>query len=307
MPICAPFLYICTMAATTALLVSREWDSMWRGKFDLTPEDPVMLMRAEHTVRGEPHFDMHYEVEIGFVRRGTMVRRYQDWRTELHTGDIWLCGMWEPHGFVLEHAPLEVVVLVVSPDYLAALPPPQVDWLAPFVAPPQSRPRAHDRNRPALRTLAERLAALHAVSPTPSRQAWLRALTAEALLTLTDGWQPPATPTPDRALIHRRLEPGLRLALNARRLVTEAEAARACAMGRNTFARRFAETMGISYARFALRNRLREAARRLSGSDAPVKAVAADLGFADVSHLHRVFARHYGCSPVEYRRRAGTA
>jgi AraC-like DNA-binding protein len=293
------------MAPTKPRARSPEWDSMWRGTFGLTPQDPVMLMRAEHTVKGEPHYDMHYEVEIGIVLRGAATRHYQDWRTGLRAAGTWLCGMWEPHGLVLERTPLEMVVLVVSPDFLATLAPPGVDWLAPFVVPPQARPPTHARNRSAVLAVAEKLLSVEAMPPGPARQAWLQTLCAELLLTLTEGWQPRGALSPDRALIHRRLEPGLRLALNARRLVTEAEAARACAMGRNTFCRRFHATMGISFARFALRHRLRAAAQRLCDSDTPVKAIAADWGFTDASHLHRIFARHYGCAPAEYRRRAG--
>lgn len=47
--------------------------------------------------------------------------------------------------------------------------------------------------------------------------------------------------------------------------------------------------------------RLAEAKRRL-GAGVPIAAVAADLGFADQSHLHRRFKGAFGMTPGEWRR-----
>lgn len=61
---------------------------------------------------------------------------------------------------------------------------------------------------------------------------------------------------------------------------------------------------GESVGGFTRRIRVEAAARRLSGSDAPVAQIAAELGFCDQSHLTRVFRRHTGLTPAAWRRSA---
>jgi AraC-like DNA-binding protein len=41
-------------------------------------------------------------------------------------------------------------------------------------------------------------------------------------------------------------------------------------------------------------------AARLLNSGAPIKQIAYDLGFADVSHFHHAFKRRYRCTPIEF-------
>lgn len=66
--------------------------------------------------------------------------------------------------------------------------------------------------------------------------------------------------------------------------------------------RRFADTTPETYLR---RCKLQEATRRLALPSARVKAVAAELGFADAFHFSRVFRAAHGVSPREYRARLG--
>jgi AraC family transcriptional regulator len=48
--------------------------------------------------------------------------------------------------------------------------------------------------------------------------------------------------------------------------------------------------------------RIEEARRELSTSDAPVAEIALAAGFSDQSHFTRVFKRHTGLTPTEFRR-----
>jgi AraC-like DNA-binding protein len=65
--------------------------------------------------------------------------------------------------------------------------------------------------------------------------------------------------------------------------------------------RRFADTTPETYLRSC---KLQEAARRLALPGARVKAVAAELGFADAFHFSRVFRAALGAAPREYRARS---
>lgn len=57
---------------------------------------------------------------------------------------------------------------------------------------------------------------------------------------------------------------------------------------------------------FLNRLRLRRAVRLLNAPDAKIAAVASELGFESLSHFHRLFKRHYGLTPGQYRRAQGS-
>jgi len=54
------------------------------------------------------------------------------------------------------------------------------------------------------------------------------------------------------------------------------------------------------------RLRLRRAVKLLSGPETKIAAAAAEFGFESLSHFHRLFKRHYGLTPAQYRRSKGT-
>ena len=53
---------------------------------------------------------------------------------------------------------------------------------------------------------------------------------------------------------------------------------------------------------FVAKTRLHHAAELLRGTDLPVKAIAASIGFASRSHFSRAFRAAYGRDPRAYRR-----
>ncbi|MBD3241257.1 MAG: helix-turn-helix domain-containing protein [Chitinivibrionales bacterium] len=278
--------------------------------FSTLPVDtPIELSLVTHTKVTETLRDMHYELELGFVVRGCMERRLPEWEARLVTGDFWLCGAWEPHAYRVVEAPCAVGVFVVSPAYLARLSfdrKPSYDWLRPFTAPPRDRPSCSPTLRPAVGAIARTLQECDGYEQS-ERHAWLQVLFQQLLLTIRREWRPPAIPA-QRTVADpfARIAPGLRLAFEKRAHVPVVEAARACGMSRNTFERVFTQTMGIGFARFALRRRLRAAARALLETDMPIKTIAYEWGFTDPSHLQHTFVQHYGCTPGEYRRTAHT-
>ena len=64
-----------------------------------------------------------------------------------------------------------------------------------------------------------------------------------------------------------------------------------------SFRREFGETI----AQYVNRLRVRAAAEQLGQSDAPLAAIAYELGFCDQSHFQRVFKRFSGYTPAEFR------
>jgi AraC-like DNA-binding protein len=73
-------------------------------------------------------------------------------------------------------------------------------------------------------------------------------------------------------------------------------------MSRTRFAHYFKETTGLTPASFIVHVRIGEAARLLVSSDLKLSAIADLTGFADATHLCRVFRRHFYLTPDSYRR-----
>jgi AraC-like DNA-binding protein len=133
------------------------------------------------------------------------------------------------------------------------------------------------------------------------RELRLQLLMLETILELMDQWQPSLRPQVDTDG-YARIRSAVGMASSSRKFVSIEQAAAACGLKRNALGRLFQAVMGIGFAQFALRYRLSGAANQLRCSDDPIKAVAADWGFTDDSHLHRLIRRHYGVTPLEYRR-----
>jgi AraC-like DNA-binding protein len=78
------------------------------------------------------------------------------------------------------------------------------------------------------------------------------------------------------------------------------EAAQLSGMSREGFSRRFRRVHGVPPQQFQLLERLNDA-RRLLRVGTPIAEAAAETGFADQSHLGRLFRRVFGITPGRYR------
>lgn len=76
------------------------------------------------------------------------------------------------------------------------------------------------------------------------------------------------------------------------------------ALSRSHFARRFRRSTGTSPHEFVLRLRVEQAETLLSRTSLPLLDVALRCGFADQSHLTRVFKKRVGTTPGHYRARS---
>ncbi|MBF5044951.1 AraC family transcriptional regulator [Aggregicoccus sp. 17bor-14] len=81
----------------------------------------------------------------------------------------------------------------------------------------------------------------------------------------------------------------------------EALAARA-GLSRFHFLRTFRRVTGVTPHQWLLRARLREAARRLATTRAPVTEVALEVGFQELSHFTRAFRAELGVTPGRFAR-----
>ena len=81
------------------------------------------------------------------------------------------------------------------------------------------------------------------------------------------------------------------------------ELANRCGLSRSHFAKAFKASMGIPPHRWLLRQRVHRAAEMLEWTNESISVIAASCGFADQSHLTRIFHAMVGSSPADWRRR----
>ena len=279
--------------------------SVNRVSFRLSERSPIAAAINEERRFDEFRYDMHYELELGIVLEGRMERRFERYTYEATPGQVWICGIWEPHGYRVASDFTRALVLVIRPEMLAQMrfeEAPGKQWLAPFTVAPRGRPLAGAGLRAEILKSAARVQETFDASTPEERALRQRLLLIEILLALTRGWKTPAG-IDSPASYYARINKAVEMVFSQQRMVSAVEAARACGLSRNHFDRLFEKLMGLSFARFALRFRLGSAAAQLVRCDDALKKIAADWGFTDASHLVHCFQKHYGCPPLEYRRR----
>jgi transcriptional regulator GlxA family with amidase domain len=73
-----------------------------------------------------------------------------------------------------------------------------------------------------------------------------------------------------------------------------------------SFKRRFQQATGMSPLEYVHTLRLEEAKQMLESSDAPIEAIANEVGYEDAGFFGRLFRRHVTLTPAQYRRRFGS-
>jgi transcriptional regulator GlxA family with amidase domain len=85
--------------------------------------------------------------------------------------------------------------------------------------------------------------------------------------------------------------------------LTSERMAEQVAMSARHFRRVFADTFGMTPARFVEKLRLEQACLRLTQSRASIERIASGLGFNSADAFRRAFRARYGATPNEYRER----
>ncbi len=267
--------------------------------FEISGEQPLCVVHHRIPRKMNARFDMHYGLELGIILAGGMRRYYRNHELSVSPGGVWLCGMWEPHGWTVTRAPCEAVVLIIEPSFLLRAGRELAGgrhWLAPFRAPPPARPQIPRRARRLAQAIGRTFAGADRINP--GVQDARNRLKLLELMLMLPAPMPAGRERRDDNL--RQVDRAVQLVFGAADFVSTQAAARHCGLNRNAFASLFKRVMGLPFAEFALRYRVSSAARDLSLHAAPVKTVAARWGFADASHFYRHFQKYYHCAPTEY-------
>ncbi len=132
---------------TKNLKKRRIWTtSLEKPVFNVSESRPISVLRYHWQTKQDLRYDMHYGLELGILLKSKMRRHFRTTNFDVATGDIWLCGMWEPHGCQITQVPCETVVLIIFPPILTKAqldPKHNLRLLAPFEATPNIRPQLY--------------------------------------------------------------------------------------------------------------------------------------------------------------------
>lgn len=295
------------------------------------------LRQEDHSRRR--YYDMHPTFELSIVLSGTMERHYEDYSFEQTPGDVFLSCPWEAHGWRTTSPTRTNLLVQFIGAFLDDGAASGVPWLGMFTLRPQHRPRLPNaRARERVLTVAHDLIEtagnaksgpftggsdgrsavppvriFHLGSPSdkgpPAWGATVRLAVLRVVLLLYEHWphrSEVASESGRRYNDLARVLPAIKLcaASTRTRRVPVAEAAAACKLSATQFRILFHRAMGVSFGQFELRKRLARASYLLTSTDLPIDALSEQCGFADRSHLHRMFTKRYGATPGTYRTRA---
>jgi AraC-like DNA-binding protein len=251
---------------------------------------------------------VHGGMEVSVVLTGAIHLYFISEEFACGPGELWVCGMWEPHEWRIAETRTTSISLIFTPslfDDSAQGDPSYLELL--------SGEASHHKTASGVRARERILALGHDIEQEIRRQeAFWKSMVRLDLLRLlgelsrsTAAAHSGSRRTSDQGTGDlARIMPAVKLAHGAEgRRVGVQSAAEACALSRSQFQRVFRRAMGVSYGKFCLRIRLGFATRQVLHTDRTLSAIADEAGFVDVSHLVKMFHKHYGCTPAEYRAR----
>lgn len=74
-------------------------------------------------------------------------------------------------------------------------------------------------------------------------------------------------------------------------------------LSENIFRKKFTEMVGISPKQYIIGLRLNEAKRLLQHTQKPIEWISSEVGFTSSSRFHELFVKHFGKTPLEWRKR----
>lgn len=275
---------------------------------DTEEDKPISATCFRSTNEYEFIYDMHYEIEIGILYRGEMERVYSNHIMNIQAGQLWISGMWEPHAGKSLKKPCDGITVFIRPNVFRMLNTGNdlaFNWGVPFLLPPAKRPQIHSKfgKKELIRLAKNYKKHVDPVREEPAGALMQGTFLIKVLeLILQENPECFKNEVSDFAT-RESINPALERVFNNRGFVTSKEAARECAMSDSCFGRLFERMMGSSFAKFALEYRLKHVVQDLIKTDKVLETIADEWGFCDLSHLHRVFTKKYGCTPSQYRKK----
>jgi AraC-like DNA-binding protein len=238
------------------------------------------------------------------VTKGQIKRSSGNWEVTLNPGDLFLCGIWEPHQSYILKAPHECCILHLDPVYLSQQfsSAKGYNLLSPFLLPVDQRPHPCSQHASHWLDYVDRLKALDE-KKVLNRSLKITHIALELLADLSELCPSDSTIKNNQTSDLPNMSKLFEIVFQQKGSVSLEEASKIQKMNKNKFCKVFLQTMGMTFNHFCLNYRLSEVERELRMSDVPIKKVAYNWGFSDTSHLNKYFKKKYAESPQVYRDR----
>lgn len=262
-----------------------------RFRLQAHPQQGVEMVFADTDHRFGRH--THGQFGIGLILRGAQKSSSQSGQVEAVAGDIITVNPEEVHdGLPLGDGGRAWQMLYLDAGVMQGL----VAELQEAGVPARMEFQHPQRRDPSL----ARLFARHAQTATGALPGWTLPLD-ESLLLLLKALLRPADPTPDG--LHQSGIDRAKAWIDAQPTGTWtlAELARQADLSRYQFIRHFDRATGLTPHAYILQKRIR-LARQMIRQGLGLGDAAAAAGFADQSHMTRLFVRCFGLSPGTYAR-----
>lgn len=283
---------------------------------------PLYLMEVE---QGTSHTHAHEFFEMVYVRRGYGTHVIGKEKYPIRAGDLFIIHPREAHHYQLEgENSLRIVNVLWQPALVrellrasdALLPSSSLPYIEPlWKSRAKFTHRLHLSGSSAFRVevlldeMRREIEAAREGQAAPGCHALLRHLFCSLLILLSRALQQEITaPRHESTLASQR---GAQQQTVARAIefieqrqsetIRVSDVASHVALSASRLAHLFKAHTGRSVIEYAHELRITRAAKLMRTSTLPAQNIAIECGFGDARFFHRIFRRHFGCSPLQWR------
>jgi AraC-like DNA-binding protein len=279
-----------------------------------TADFPLHIVEVQH---GPVTAHQHEFFELVYLIKGRGLHRIGDTSYPIQTGDVYVISPDEPHAyFPLEGDEVRIFNLLFLPGILdeALLSASGLCGLTKLLyIEPLFREEAQFAHRLNLQgAIAYRVETMlremeqEQQAHAPGFEIVLRNMFCTLLVLLSRAYEQQISRCgigPEFSRRHAVVEAAVRyIEEHHAEAVSLSDVARHTAMSPSRLAHLFKEHTRRSILEYLHEFRIRRICQDLLSTDTPVSELALNLGYGDLGFFHRVFRRHTGCSPTEYRR-----
>lgn len=275
--------------------------------FEISRETSLRVVRYTPESYMEPtHW--HDCIEIGYCLSGRGWFYFGDKQYEVRPGDVFVVNHLERHIAVSDPADPSTYLFVLFE--MVAVEQIDPDLTLPFIYHPEQFDNKIRAEEPAAREIGTLMKSLWQEQK-EKRTAYPKVMKSLLLLICSllvrySREQRGQIPR-DRVRKYRMIEPALRfIKQNYREDIQLGHVAKHLALSASRTRHLFYETLGEGFKTYLLHIRVNEAKRLLIHSPLPITDIYLQCGFQSTASFYRIFKKHTGMSPVEYRETSAT-
>lgn len=296
-----------------AYVVDRPVDARGQYQFELPPDFPLTVKRLRFTVRGpERPLTWHTYLEVFVLLSKACRVQMGGHAINLLEGDILVMDHLKLHAVRDFPGPTaEAIVIRFDPNIALGLATSASDHvlLLPFYCQTEEAPhvlRAGEAAAGAVHRSLAHLMQCHRLREPAYRQTGLRAYFLEVLHHLACHFQAVgrlkehfARQQAKTARLGKLFE---HIGGNYASRISLPQAAAIAGLSKHQLYAVFKKATGMTFVDYLRHVRLTQAARLLRESDESIAEIAARVGFSDQSYFDRTFRRHFGRTPIRFRK-----